>query len=71
MSLSGAAALVAIIVAGRNGAVLEPSVYPLTMPQLPPLAAAGILAALLPAWFAPRPPTLVEPELHDRFEVAA
>ncbi len=71
VSLSGAAALVAIIVAGRNGAVLEPSVYPLTMPQLPPLAAAGILAALLPAWFAPRPPTLVEPELHDRFEVAA
>jgi len=57
--------------AAHNGAVLEPSVYPLTMPQLVPLASAGILAALLPAWFAPRPPTLVEPELGDRFEVAA
>jgi hypothetical protein len=67
----GLAALAAIVMAAQNGAVLEPSVYPLTMPQLVPLAAVGILIALLPARFAPRPPTLVEPELGDRFEVAA
>jgi hypothetical protein len=35
------------------------------------LVIAAVLIALLPARFAPRPPTLVEPELGDRFEVAA
>ena len=71
VSLSGLSALLAIIVAGHNGAVLEPSAYPLTMPQLVPLAAAGILVALLPARFAPRPPAAIELDLPDRFEVAA
>jgi len=30
-----------------------PSTSPLVAPALPPLAVAGLLAALLPAWVAP------------------
>lgn len=71
VSLSGVAALVAIVIAGRNGAVLEPPASPLAVPQLVPVAAAGILVALLPAWLAPRPPAPLEQTLDPRFEVAA
>jgi energy-coupling factor transport system permease protein len=35
---------------------LVPSLDPLTWPQLPLLASAGVLVALLPAWLAPPPP---------------
>ena len=47
-----------IVAAGRAGAVLEPSVQPLEWPTLPLVAAAGIVAGLLPAWCTPRPPSL-------------
>jgi len=71
VSLSGVAALVAMVIAGRNGADLEPSVYPLTMPALVPLPTVGILLAVLPAWLAPRPPALASVEFETHFEVAA
>jgi energy-coupling factor transport system permease protein len=71
VSLSGVVALVAMIVAGHNGAALELSVYPLAMPALVPLPTIGILIALLPAWIAPRPPALATVELTSHYEVAA
>ncbi len=55
---AGVAMVAGIVVAGRSGAVLEPSVQPLEWPTLPLVAAAGILAGLLPAWCTPRPPSL-------------
>jgi energy-coupling factor transport system permease protein len=71
VALSGLVALAAMIVAGRQGAILEPSVYPLTAPEIVPLASIGILVALLPARFAPRPPVLTSVESIGQFEVAA
>lgn len=71
VSCSGLASLVTMIIAGRQGAALDPSVYPLAMPELVPLASFGILVALLPARFAPEPPALASIESVGRFEVAA
>ena len=71
VSLSGLGALVAMIIAGRQGAPLEPSVYPLAVPALVPIASIGILLALLPAWFAPQPPKLASIDSIEQFEVAA
>jgi energy-coupling factor transport system permease protein len=59
VAASGAAAVLASIVAGRLGTGLDPSVYPLEVPQLPVVAAVGVLVAALPAWVAPEPPALV------------
>ena len=56
---SGLVAVVAFLVAGRSGAGLHPSVYPLAVPSVPVLASAGVLVALLPAVIAPRPPVAV------------
>jgi energy-coupling factor transport system permease protein len=55
---SGAAVIAGMVVAGRTGAALDPSVYPLELPSLPLVATAGILLGALPAWFTPRPPSL-------------
>jgi len=63
--------LITMVIAGRNGAALDPSVYPLTMPALVPLPTFGILVALLPAWLAPQPPALASVDLAASFEVAA
>jgi energy-coupling factor transport system permease protein len=53
----GVAALLAVIVVARlDPGVLAPSVVPLEVPQLPPLVAVGLLAALTPAWLTPAPP---------------
>lgn len=68
---SGAVALVAMVVAGRTGAALDPSVYPLAMPSLVALPTVGILIALLPAWLSPRPPALASVEMTVGYEVAA
>ncbi|MBU6329510.1 MAG: energy-coupling factor transporter transmembrane protein EcfT [Acidobacteria bacterium] len=64
---SGVVALITMIVAGRNGAALEFSVYPLAAPSFLALPTVGILLALLPAQFAPRPALAAPAE----FEVAA
>ncbi|MEN3362083.1 MAG: energy-coupling factor transport system permease protein [Mycobacteriales bacterium] len=46
----------AFVVAGaRSPAALAPAVAPLVVPPLPPLAAAGALLAVLPAWLTPSP----------------
>jgi energy-coupling factor transport system permease protein len=71
VSLSGLAALGAMVVAGRHGAALDPSIYPLAVPALVPLPAIGISVAMLPAWCAPRPPALASLETITHFEVAA
>jgi energy-coupling factor transport system permease protein len=55
---SGLAMVVGVVVAGRNGADLQPSVQPLVWPSLPTAAAVGVLFGLLPAWCTPRPPVL-------------
>jgi energy-coupling factor transport system permease protein len=54
---SGLVALAAFVVTGRLGGALDPSVYPLEIPELPIFAAIGIMIAALPAWVAPLPPT--------------
>lgn len=40
---------------------LYPSLQPLSWPELPPLAVAGVLVALAPAWLAPAPPVTSPP----------
>lgn len=51
-----AAALAAVVVAGRhNAASLTMPVYPLALPAVPPLALAGLLLAALPSLVAPPP----------------
>jgi len=57
-AFSALAMVVGIVVAGRAGAVLEPSVQPLEWPSLPWAAAAGIALGVLPAWLTPLPPML-------------
>jgi energy-coupling factor transport system permease protein len=52
-----AAAAAAFIAAAMDPASMEPSVVPLTAPQLPAVAVAGALIALLPAWLTP--PTVI------------
>jgi energy-coupling factor transport system permease protein len=58
---SGLVALVLVVVAGRLGAPLRPSVYPLEPPTLPWLAALGVLVAAAPAFVTPRPPGVDAP----------
>lgn len=56
---SGVLAAAALLVAAAQGqTALAPSTFPLEVPALPWLPAAGILAALLPAWLSPPPPGL-------------
>jgi energy-coupling factor transport system permease protein len=47
------AAAVMVIAGNLDPATLNPSLVPLTWPAFAPLATAGILVALLPAWVAP------------------
>lgn len=61
VSLCGVAAVVGVVVSGRLGDALDPSVYPLELPAVPVAAAVGVLVAALPAWLAPEPPTLASP----------
>lgn len=53
------AAVVCYLVSATDAAHLDPSLDPLTWPQLPLLPAAAVLVAALPAFFTPRPPTAV------------
>lgn len=54
VAASGAAAALAVAVAAAlDETAAFPSTNPLVVPALPPLAVAGLLAALLPAWVAP------------------
>jgi energy-coupling factor transport system permease protein len=54
VAASGAVVVACMVAAGVLGvAGLQFSVYPLELPTLPLLAAAGILVGLLPAWVAP------------------
>jgi len=62
VSLCGLAAVVGVVTPGRVGGALDPSVYPLEVPQLPVAAAVGVLLAALPAWVAPEPPDLATVE---------
>jgi energy-coupling factor transport system permease protein len=75
VSLCGVVAVVGVVVSGRAGAGLEPSVYPLEMPELPLAAALGVLVAIVPAWAAPEPPELATvapaPVTGPALEVAA
>ena len=58
VSLSGVVAVVGVVASGRVGGALDPSVYPLEVPQLPVAGAVGVVLAALPAWVAPEPPEL-------------
>jgi energy-coupling factor transport system permease protein len=59
---SGLAAPVALAFA--DAGTLHPSTNPLVAPEVPLLAAAGVLLALVPAYVAPRPPShLARPAL--------
>lgn len=49
-------AIVLFVAADIDPSNLSPSLQPLTWPPLPPLATAGILVGILPAWIAPPPP---------------
>ena len=54
VAASGIIAAAALWLAGAlDPAALEPSIVPLAWPALAPIATAGILLALLPAWLAP------------------
>jgi energy-coupling factor transport system permease protein len=64
VSLSGAVALAATVVAGRlsgGAAALTPATTPLSWPTVPLLAALGVLVALTPAVAAPRPRPSTDP----------
>jgi hypothetical protein len=60
-----------MVIAGRNGSGLDPSVYPLEIPMLPVAALLGILVAALPAWAAPVPPSFATVSVPTGLEVAA
>ena len=52
----GAAALAGVVVAGwQNAASLSMPIYPLSVPDVPPVALAGLLLAALPSIVAPAP----------------
>jgi len=70
VALSGLAAAVGVVVAGRAGAVLDPSVNPLEVPSVPVAAALGVLLAVVPAWAAPEAPALA-PRPAPELDVAA
>jgi energy-coupling factor transport system permease protein len=57
-AISGLVMVVGVVVAGRSGADLDPSVQPLVWPTLPVAATVGVLVGLLPAWCTPRPPSM-------------
>lgn len=61
-AVSGLAMVLGVVVAGRSGADLDPSVQPLVWPTLPTAAALGVLIGLLPAWCTPRPPLMTTVE---------
>ncbi len=74
VAATGVAAVVGVVVSGRAGDALDPSVYPLELPSLPVAATIGVLIAVLPAWLAPEPPelaTVVADPVQTELEVAA
>ena len=71
VALSGLAAVVGVVIAGRAGSALDPSVYPLEVPELPVAAVIGVVMAALPAWAAPEPPSLSVATVTSELEVAA
>jgi energy-coupling factor transport system permease protein len=71
VALSGLVAVVGVVVSGRAGAALDPSVYPLEVPELPLAAALGVLVAALSSLAAPEPPSLAAVPVGAELEVAA
>jgi energy-coupling factor transport system permease protein len=68
---SGAVALAAVVSVGLvDPAALQLVLYPLTVPALPPLATLGVLAAMLPAFAAPKPAVVVVPRSVETAPVA-
>lgn len=64
---AGALAAAGTVAAGLlDPAGLAPSTDPLVTPPLPPVAVLALLAALAPAWLAPRPPTLTADARRER-----
>lgn len=59
-----AAALLINLTSNVDAASLYPSLNPLAWPELAPLPALAVLAAVLPAWLTPPPPSMLNPELH-------
>jgi energy-coupling factor transport system permease protein len=56
VAATGLVAVLGVVLAGHHDPLsVSPSVTPLAVPSLPPLAAIGVLIALLPAWGTPRP----------------
>ena len=71
VALSGLVAVIAVVASGRSGGTLDPSVYPVEIPELPVAAALGVLVAALPAVAAPEPPSLATVRTSPELEVAA
>jgi energy-coupling factor transport system permease protein len=64
-ALAGVVTATAMIVIGRNNAsALNPSLFPLAWPTLPPTAVVAILIALLPAVATPPPPVTAPSPVH-------
>lgn len=59
-----AAALLINLTTKVDAASLYPSLNPLAWPELAALPALAVLAAVLPAWLTPPPPSMLNPELH-------
>ncbi|MFI0431982.1 MAG: energy-coupling factor transporter transmembrane component T [Candidatus Nanopelagicales bacterium] len=56
---TGLVTAVAVVVQGIvDPGALTPSISPLQWPEVPWIAAAGVLTALLPAWLTPTPPSI-------------
>jgi hypothetical protein len=65
-SLSGLTAAAGLfVVAAVQPDAVQPSLSPLVVPPFPPLAAAAVLLALLPAFATPAPPALTTPDRSD------
>jgi energy-coupling factor transport system permease protein len=72
VAASGVVALVAFVAtAAVMPDALQPSSVPLTLPPVPVVAIAGLIVALLPAWVAPRIPTLADSIVAGDFSVDA
>ncbi len=59
VSIAGIVALLSFVVVGRMGDALTPSTNPLEVPAVPVIAVLGLVIAMLPAWLAPTPPSLL------------
>ena len=59
VSIAGIVALLSFVVVGRMGDALTSSTNPLEVPAVPVIAVLGLVIAMLPAWLAPTPPSLL------------